>query len=385
MDKETKLYARRLLTPAGWREDQVITIRDGVIQGVESGHEGDLRAEIAAPGLFDVHCHGGAGYTSHRTDPDRLAVFLDTLASCGVTDVLLTVGTASTPDPSHYASVLGFIRDAMARQARGELGGAAIRGVHMEGPFLSPDRRGAMDPAGMLALSPETWDQYFGAYEDIIRLVTIAPERDGARALAAHLLGKGLCLQAGHTDATADQADEAFSWGVDSLCHTFNAARPIHHRDPGIVAAALLNDSVFCETICDLKHLYPHTVKLIYRMKGPDRMVAISDAGIATALPDGEHVIDGRTYLVVDGTQRVNGGNTLSGGACYLDGSVRNLISLGIPAEHALRIASRTPAMRLRMPRTGLIVAGAPAHIAAFDEKMRCAFTLIGQTVSAGA
>ena len=225
--------------------------------------------------------------------------------------------------------------------------------------------------------SPEAFDERFGKYVNQIRMVTIAPEREGARELTAHLLKKGIKVQSGHTDATYEEAQEGFGWGIDSQCHTFNAARGIHHREPGVVTAALLNKNVYCEVICDFKHLHPAAVELIYRMKGPEKMEIISDSVAVTGLPDGEHVINGRKYLIVDGTQRVKGGNTLSGGACYLDGAVRNLISIGIPSEDVFRMASRTPAERLGLERIGRIKPGCEAQLAAWDEKWRCRFTII--------
>ncbi|MBO4884754.1 MAG: N-acetylglucosamine-6-phosphate deacetylase [Clostridia bacterium] len=373
------IYARKLLTPAGWRENQLVAVRNGLIESIEPGAEGDLSADILAPGFFDIHCHGGEGFYTLRPEWPSFEKYLMRLAERGVTDLLLGLSTYSGADG--YRAALDFAREAMNRQARGELPGAYIQGVHLEGPFLNPRRCGAMNPEAMLTPSPEAYDALFGACDDIVRLVTIAPERDGARELTAHLLKKGICVQAGHTDATCEQAEAAFGWGVNSLCHTFNAARPIHHRDPGVVNAALINDGVYCEVICDFKHLHPNTVKMIYRLKGPGRMAMISDSVAVTGLPDGEHTFGGHTYLVVNGTHRVNGGETLSGGACYLDGGVKNLFSIGIPAGDALRMASRTPAERLRRGDIGVMRPGARAHFAALDEALNPVFSVIDETV----
>ena len=244
------IYARKLLTPAGWRENQRVAVGEGVIEAVGPavpGEKADLRVEILAPGLFDIHCHGGEGFHSLHPDWARLEKYLLKLAGLGVTDLL--VGLSACGSAALYRTALDFVREAMARQARGELPGAAIQGVHLEGPFLNPRRCGAMDASAMPEPSPAAYEALFAGYDDIVKLVTLAPEREGARELAAHLLNKGFCVQAGHTDATCEQAEEAFGWGVTSLCHTFNAARPIHHRDPGVVNAALLNDGVYCEAI----------------------------------------------------------------------------------------------------------------------------------------
>lgn len=376
------IHARKLLTPAGWRENQCVAVSGGRIEAIYPGEGGDLSADILAPGFFDIHCHGGEGFHSLRPDWARLEKYLARLAACGVTDLLIALSACKSP--ADYHSALDFIRQAMARQAKGDLPGAAIQGAHLEGPFLNPRRCGAMDPEAMPAPSPAAYEALFGGYDDVVRLVTLAPEREGARDLTAHLLKKGIRVQAGHTDATCEEAEAAFGWGVESLCHTFNAARPIHHRDPGVVNAALLNDNVYCEAICDFRHLHPNTVKMIYRLKGPGRMAMISDSGTVTGLPDGEYEIDGHKYLVIDGTNRVNGGATLSCGACYLDGGVRNLVSVGIPAADALRIASRTPAERMRRADIGAARPGALAHFVALSEDLRPVFSLIGDKVYSG-
>jgi len=376
------IHARKLLTPAGWRADQLVTVSGGLVESVAPGTEGDLHADVLAPGLFDTHCHGGEGFHSLHPDWTRLEDYLRRLARCGVTDLLVALSACASAQT--YRDALDFVREAMRRQARGELPGASVQGVHLEGPFLNPRRCGAMDPEAMPAPSPEAYEALFGGYDDLVKLVTLAPEREGARALTAHLLKKGVCVQAGHTDATCEQAEAAFGWGVGSLCHTFNAARPIHHRDPGVVNAALLCENVYCEAICDFRHLHPNTVRMIYRLKGPARMAIISDSGAVTGLPDGEYTIDGRRYHVIDGTNRVNGGETLSCGACYLDGGVRNLAGIGIAPEDALRMASRTPAERLRRADIGVVRPGARAHLAAFSEALEPVFSLVGETIYTG-
>jgi len=371
-----RIFAKHLLTLSGWQDGMVVETGGGVIRKVYPGTDGDLQAEYLTPGLLDVHAHGGEGFYYYEPDRGLLEKYLMRAAQCGVTDVLYSTGTL--PD---YTDTMEMAEAAMADQAAGKLGGACIRGVHLEGPFLSPKRTGAMNGDWMPVPSPEAFDERFGKYVRQIRMVTIAPEREGARELTEHLLKKGIKVQSGHTDATYEEAQAAFGWGVDSQCHTFNAARGIHHREPGVVTAALLNKNVYCEVICDFKHLHPAAVELIYRMKGPERMEIISDSVAVTGLPDGEHVINGRKYLIVDGTQRVKGGNTLSGGACYLDGSVRNLISIGIPSEDVFRMASRTPAERLGLDRIGRIQPGCEAQLAAWNGEWACEFTMIGDRI----
>ena len=376
-----KIYAKRLLTPGGWREDMCVTVADGRIQSVEPGAEGDIRCKALTPGLFDIHQHGGEGYCAKYADMDKLRDYLVRQAECGVTDVLMCLYSHTENDGDSYGTLMDFTRSAMELQARGGLPGARIRGVHLEGPFLNPQRNGGMMKEAMLWPSPATYEHIFGGYDDMVRLVTLAPELEGAKALTEHLNRKGIRVQAGHTEASYELAEEAFGWGVDTMCHTFNAACGIHHREPGILTAALLNEEIYCEAICDFHHVHPAAIQLIYRMKGPGRMVVISDSANVTGLPDGEYELNGEKFLVIDRTPRAHGGGTLCGGACYLDGCARNLISMGIPTEEVFRMASRTPAERIGMAEIGRIEAGREAHMAAWDDQWQNEFSIIGDKV----
>lgn len=372
-----KISAKRLLTPDGWREGLTVTVEKGMIVAVAPGQQGDLSCEILTPGLFDIHAHGGEGYYTADLDPQALARYLQALAWHGITDVLLTTGSF----PS-YDDALSLFRGAMERQAAGTLDGARIRGVHLEGPFLSPVKCGAMLPENMPQPSIEAFQRLFGPYLSLISLVTVAPEVEGAKELMAHLLRQGLRVQVGHTDAQYEEASAAFALGADSLCHSFNACRSIHHRQPGVVTAALLSSAVYCEVICDLKHLHPGIVTMIYRLKGAERMIVVSDSGAPTGLPDGEYVFGGKTYRVIDGTNRVKGGQTLSGGACYIDRSVANLIDIGISSAHAYQMASQTPARYLGLNSLGSIRPGCQAHLAAWEADGVCSFTLIDELLT---
>lgn len=378
-----KIFAERMLTPGGWRERMCATVEDGRIvsaRPMEPGERGDLNCARLTAGLFDTHQHGGAGYSTQYADMDRLKDYLVRQAESGVTDVLIGL-SARERTGDDYRALMDFIRSATELQRQGGLPGARIRGVHLEGPFLNPARHGGMPEEAMLRPHPATYEQLFGGYDDMVKLVTLAPELPGAQALTEHLNRKGIGVQAGHTEATYEQAAQAFGGGVGSMCHTFNAACGIHHRNPGVLTAALLNREVYCEVICDLHHVHPAVVELIYRMKGPDRMIVISDSANVTGLADGVYELDGETYQVIDGTPRAYGGGTLSGGACHLDGCLRNLIAMGIAPEDAVRMASGTPSERIGLHDIGRIQTGYAAHLAAWDEDWNSVFAVIGDEI----
>ena len=230
---------------------------------------------------------------------------------------------------------------------------------------MSPERPGAMPPAALLPPTLAAYQTLVQGYESVIRQVTLAPELPGALELGAALAARGIRVQAGHTDADYETAQRAFSAGFTGLCHTFNACRPLRHRDPGVVAAALLDPNVTTECICDLVHLHPAALQLVYHMKGPEAMIAVSDSVATHGLPDGRYTVAGQDYIVQNGVSRCANG-TLDGGGVYLDGAVRNLQSIGIPAQDACLMASTTPAALLGLPRT--IHPGHPAVLVGWNE-----------------
>lgn len=319
-----KIFAQKLLVGRTFLANQTVTVEDGQITAIGGGGPADFSVWALTPGLVDLHCHGGQGFDPELNERP-LPEFLTILLCHGVTDVLLTLGAEPLPT---MRRALAVVQTAMQQQAAGELPGAHILGVHLEGPFLSPERPGALE-------------------------------------LGAALAARGIRVQAGHTDADYETAQCAFSAGFTGLCHTFNACRPLRHRDPGVVAAALLDPNVTTECICDLVHLHPAALQLVYHMKGPEAMIAVSDSVATHGLPDGRYTVAGQDYIVQNGVSRCANG-TLDGGGVYLDGAVRNLQSIGIPAQDACLMASTTPAALLGLPRT--IHPGHPAVLVGWSE-----------------
>ena len=368
-----RIYARRLLTPAGFESDRVVTVEDGRIASIEPGTDAPIRANILTPGLIDVHIHGGEGFNARDFGIDRIEPFLNKLLASGVTDFLMTISTGRRELMRHGLEVT---RKAMRMQQEGTLGGARILGAHLEGPFLSTERSGAMQLDAIIKPSPETYEAFFSGYEDVIRLVTLAPEEDGALELIRYLRGKGVCVQSGHTYATCEQAQAGFAAGSASLCHTFNACRGIHHREPGVVLAALLNPDVYAEAICDFEHLHPAVLEMIYRLKGPQRMILISDSVATHGLPDGEYLMEGYHIVVSGGVSRTIDG-ALDGGGAYLDQAVRNMQTVGAGEAQSVRMAATTPAERLGLADLGAIAPGMRAHLTAWMENWTVDYTVI--------
>lgn len=372
------IYAKQVLMDGKLVADKTVCIENGMITAVLDGKVAPNK-EVAylAPGLVDLHCHGGEGFNARDCEIDGIAPFLEKMQASGVTDFLMTVSTGRKELMQHGVRLT---KKAMEWQAYGKLGGARIRGVHLEGPFLSLKSAGAMQKSAMQAPSVAVFDDFFGEDIDVIREVTLAPEEAGADALIDYLVSKGIFVQAGHTAATFDEATAGFSHGITSLCHSFNGCRGIHHREPGVVVAALEDEHIYMEAICDLVHLHPAIIKLIYQMKGPQKTVVISDSTITNGLPNGEYHVEGYDIIVKDGVSRTFDG-ALDGGGAYLDRSVRNLVLIGIPANDALTMASTTPAARVGLSDVGKIAPDMRAHLVAFDEQLHPVMVVIDNDV----
>ena len=369
-----KVLAHELLTENGFEKEQIVTVENGQVLSVSPAQgEADYTVDYLTPGLIDVHNHGGEGFNARDFGLEKIRPFLNKMLESGVTDFLMTISTGRKDLMRHG---LGVTRQAMALQKEGKLGGSRIIGVHLEGPFLSSKSAGAMQVSAMAQPGVAAYKDYFAGYEDMIRLITLAPEEDGADELIQYLVQQGVCVQSGHTDATYAQAQHGFDLGIRSMCHSFNGCRGIHHREPGVVVAAMEDERVYMEAICDLVHLHPATIRLIYRMKGPGKMELISDSTVTHGLPNGEYFAEGYDIIVKDGVSRTASG-ALDGGGVYLDGAVRNVSSIGIPLADAFRMASQTPAERLSLTGYGRIIPGANAHLVGWSRELRPVLTLI--------
>lgn len=222
-------------------------------------------------------------------------------------------------------------------------------GVHLEGPFLHPAKRGAHPEAHLRRLTLANLQEVLGPYTAIVKVVTLAPELDAANSTIAWLQERGILVSLGHSTATAAQARAAFGRGAGAITHTFNAMPPLHHREIGLLGAALLQEDVWCGLIADGVHVDPLAIALLWRLKGK-HIVLVSDALAPLGLPDGPYPWDDRTMVVTKGTARLSDG-TLAGTTLPLLAGVQNLVAWGIcRAEEAIALATETPRQMLGLP-----------------------------------
>jgi N-acetylglucosamine-6-phosphate deacetylase len=277
----------------------------------------DGRGRTLLPGFIDVHTHGALGHEVMDGDVDGLAEMARFLAGHGVTSFLPTTWTGP---PDRTLAALEAIADAMRRPR--PAGAARVLGAHMEGPYLNPERAGAQDPAHMRPPAPGELARYLDACD--VRLLTVAPELPANAPVLDELRRRGITASAGHTDATYDQMVAAVERGVRHATHTYNAMRPLHHRDPGTVGACLTLDALRCELIADGHHVDAVAIDVLVRARGVAAVVLVSDAVRPTGLPEGLHPLDDRTVEVRDGAVRLAGGG-LAGSVLTLDRALRNL------------------------------------------------------------
>ncbi len=323
----------------------------------------EARGAYLCPGLVDIHIHGAAGVMCDTADVPELERMSGLLARLGTTSFLPTI--TSSPQDTTVAALSAI------REAAGRVTGARILGSHMEGPFLNPSRAGAQRPDALRTYSRGRLDRYLAAAGGALKIMGLAPEIPGGMELIDDLVRAGIVPGAVHTDATYEEARAAIGRGLRLACHTFNAMRPIHHREPGIAVAALLSPDVFCEFIADGFHLAAPMIELAYRATGPDRMILVSDA-VAPGVPEGDYDFFGTMTRIEAGRVFFPETGVLAGSASPLIAGIRNLHThTTIPLAHIVRAASLNPARLIgRDDEVGSITVGRHADLLLLDQTL---------------
>ena len=386
----TVLQARQLFTPLEAINDAALVMEDGVIAAV--GARADLRIPpsalvvdfgeaVLAPGLIDIHIHGGAGHDVMEGSDESLAAVERLMTKHGVTSYCPTTVTAPIDATLHSLQALGKAVESAATN-NGDGTRARPLGVHFEGPFLSHAKRGVHPPALLQPASRELFERMWQAAGGRVSVLTIAPEIDGALDLIAEASRRGVCVSLGHSDAELPQARAAIKAGARHATHTFNAMRPLDHRSPGLLGAVLTDRNVTADIIVDGIHVDPAVVDLFVRAKGVEGAVLITDAMSATGMPDGAYTLGGFEVQVHDGRCEFDG--RLAGSVLTLDRAVRNTVKFaGTSLQHAIRMATLNPARVLGLAkRKGTLSVGADADIAVFTAAGEIMRTIVGGIVN---
>ena len=316
----------------------------------------DLRGCFILPGFIDSHMHGAMGCKLSDTNPlPDLHKITQYEATQGVTSIALG---STCSDFDHLLRQFD-----MAVKAAKEPHGAKIAALHAEGPFINPVKKGAMDEKFILAPARDALDQLIDRGQGLLRLITLAPEMEGAQDLISYAVSRGLTVSMGHTNATYDEARAAIAAGATQSTHTFNAMRGLNHREPGILGAVLTDPAVTCEVICDHTHLHPAIIQLIYKVKGADRINIISDSEYGAGMTTSQIVVDGEVRYIRNGVMVLEDG-TIAGSASSMLFGIQNLLRDGVPLEDVSKMASFNPARTLKIDHiTGSIAVGKSADL----------------------
>jgi len=370
------LHVRRAFTPLTEIADAGILIRDGVIEaiGPRSGltlpngaKEVSAMEKIAAPGFVDVHIHGAGGHDVMEGTVEALRTVAKTVAAHGTTSFVATTVTA---DPDAIVRASEGISKYIAVQPRAEDCHAEVLGVHFEGPFISPVRRGVHPTEWLKLPSAELLERFVNAAGGHALILTIAPELLGAIPCIDAAIKAGLVVGIGHTDATYEQARLAIAHGAHHAVHVYNAMRPFTHRDSGVIGAVLTTPEVTAELIADGVHVDETAMRLLLQAKSAAGVILISDGISATGMPDGKYML-GQFEVTVSGGICRNAEGKLAGSTLTLDRALRNVVKLGTPLAHALQMLSLNPATMLGIEfKKGSLRAGADADILLLDEEL---------------
>ncbi|CAA7602239.1 N-acetylglucosamine-6-phosphate deacetylase [Acididesulfobacillus acetoxydans] len=366
--KNMKIGGARLVLPDGVYPDGEVWFSGGKIDRVLRSRapgpspevEWDLNGDFLVPGLIDTHVHGAGGFDTMDGTTAALDAVRGALLREGTTAFLATTMSAA---PGEILQVLSELRARFAANAgAGRAGenfcraedrataGAEFLGVHLEGPFLSPNYKGAQAAEGIW---PE--DSVGAAdfvrrivhdYPGLVRILTLAPERPDARELIEACRDGGILPSAGHTSASYDKMLEAAGWGLARVTHAFNAMPGIHHREPGLLTASLMDDRISLELIADGVHIHPSILQLVLRLKADESVVLVSDGTRAVGMPDGEYELGGQRTFVQRGVARLADG-TIAGSAFPLLQGLRVLRAAHYPVHLAVRAATLNPARML--------------------------------------
>ncbi|UKS24365.1 N-acetylglucosamine-6-phosphate deacetylase [Paenibacillus sp. HWE-109] len=360
----------KIVTEQGTIEDGYLHIQGGVIAAIGEMSSWDqtsaapdatlldARGSWLLPGFIDVHVHGGYGADFMDADPETLAIITRFHALNGTTGMLATTMTALREDIDR---VLGEVHAYMQQP----MPYAQLLGVHMEGPFISPKWAGAQDPKLMVTPQLPWLEDWNERYPQLVKQLTLAPEREGGLAMIAWLRDHGIVAACGHTDATYAEIQAAVGAGLSHAVHTYNAMKPLHHREPGTVGAVLTDTRISGEVIADGHHVHPAAIRLLAMVKQPHGLLLITDAMSAAGLGDGEYELGGQAVTVQAGVARLTEGGALAGSTLTMIEALRFMVrEVGVSVADASRFASGNPARLLKLEAThGSIALGKQADL----------------------
>lgn len=356
----------------GIENQRIKQISTGNIECLEDTVVLDGKNQLLIPGMVDVHIHGANNFDMMDGTTESIQAVSKKCAETGCTSFLVTSVSSS------LESLLKMIRS--TKEVIGKEEGAKIAGIHLEGPYLNVLKKGMQNEKYLRHPNFEEMDLIFKEAGDLIKMVTIAPELPGGIDLIHYLTKRNVVVAIAHSNATYEEATQAFEEGASHITHCFNAMPAIHHRAPGLVAAALENDGVSLQAIVDGVHLHPGIIRLMHKIKGPNKLVLTTDALQAMGVGDGDYVFGGHQVSVKEGIARLQDG-TLASSTIIMNRSLKLSVDFGIPLSDGIKMASTTPANILGLNRIGEIKEGYIADLVLLDDAYDVSQTIINGVV----
>ncbi|MEW6287588.1 MAG: N-acetylglucosamine-6-phosphate deacetylase [Chloroflexota bacterium] len=374
-----QILGATLLTPEAVLPDHSLLIENGRIASISSTPlESDAptlnaRGFTVIPGLIDIHTHGGNGADVMDATPEAIYTIARFLARHGVTSYLPTTITAS---PEATRKAIANLRGLPQPED-----GAQHLGVHLEGPYLCHEQRGAQPEAHLRNPDPAEYTDWFE--DDLVRLITLAPELEGAEELIRQAIAHGVEIALGHTAADEATARNAINLGVRQATHIFSGMPAFHHRLLNVLAVALTDDRLYAQAIVDGIHIHPDVVRMLTRVKTPRRLILISDSIRAAGLGDGEYDLGGETVRVQNGITRRAYDGGLAGSTLTLDAALRNVMKFSnLSLAEALPMATSVPAEAMGWSgRKGVIRVDADADLVFLDDQFNVCLTMVNGRV----
>ena len=343
----------------------------------------DAKGNYVSPGFIEIHSHGAGGYDFLDETVEAYLVAAETMARHGTTAVAPTLTSVDTESMKRSVAVY---KEAVANNTRG----AAFIGIHAEGPYFAESQKGAQESRFIHPFRRDEYVEILKAADGAIVRWSAAPELEGMEDFAKYVGARGICMSIGHTDADFDTAMRAYELGFTHLTHFYSGMSMVHrknaYRISGVVEAGYLNDGFTVEIIADGKHLPASLLKLIYKVKGPDRIALTTDSMRAAGMPEGPSVLgkidNGMEVIVEDGVAKILDRTAFAGSVATSDRLVRNMVNMAeVPLTDAIKMASKTPAKILGLKNKGILAEGYDADVVIFDEDINVKKTIVGGTV----
>ena len=335
------------------------------IASSDTGDFFDAEGCYVIPGFVDTHMHAAMGENFLDFKEDTAKIVCTFEASNGTTTLVPAISAA--PEEKMTAAIK-YIVEKSKKQSDNE---AKLLGIHLEGPYFALEYKGAHHPRNIRTPDIAEFDRLNEAGEGVVKIITMAPELENGYEAIAHIVNKGVAVSVGHSNATCEEAKKAFALGASRTTHTFNAMTGLNHRKPGVVGAAMTSPEVCCELICDFFHVDSTVVGLLYSIKGCEKITMITDSELGTGMADGEYAVNGQKIIVKDRKTYLGDGITIAGGSSVMLDGVKNLVSIGIPLENAVKCATINGAKATKIDnRVGSLDIGKDADIVVLDKEL---------------